>query len=230
MPKVFFKREMLGFATICISLSNLVCINPAMNYLAHIYLARHSHDAMLGALLGDFVKMDGASRYPSVIANEIVLHRKIDTYTDQHPVIQHARSFFAPNRRRYAGIALDIFYDHLLAKYWRHYSDRDLDQFVQEFYHALLARKTHFPESLAYAAPRMVAQNWLGSYREFEGVDIAIQRVSTRLSRNGHLLRESVSDLKQNYVDLTQGFLDFFPDLQLFAEAQRDLLSHNEAS
>jgi acyl carrier protein phosphodiesterase len=117
-----------------------------MNYLAHIYLARHSHDAMLGALLGDFVKMDGASLYPNAIAQEIILHRKIDTYTDQHPVIQHARSLFEPNRRRYAGIALDIFYDHVLAKHWQRYSDSDLDHFIQEFYKALQTRTTFFTE------------------------------------------------------------------------------------
>nr|WP_315481315.1 ACP phosphodiesterase [uncultured Undibacterium sp.] len=199
-----------------------------MNYLAHIYLARQSHDAMLGALLGDFFKMNGASQYPITIAQEIILHRKIDSYTDQHPLIQDARSLFAPNRRRYAGIALDIFYDHVLAKHWQHYSDLDLSVFIQEFYQALLARKNLFTETLAYAAPRMVAQDWLGSYMAFDGIDTAIQRVSTRLSRNGHLLRESVVDLEQNYADLSQGFLEFFPQLQSFVLEQRDLLAHEQ--
>lgn len=192
-----------------------------MNYLAHIYLARHSHDAMLGALLGDFVKMDGASQYQSEIAREILLHRKIDSYTDQHAITQQARSLFASSRRRYAGIALDIFYDHLLAQHWQHYSEQNLQIFIQEFYRELLTRSILFPSNLAYAAPRMVAQDWLGSYTEFDGVKLAIDRVSTRLSRNGHLLRETITDLQQNYDELNQGFLSFFPDLQNFVTEQR---------
>lgn len=192
-----------------------------MNYLAHIYLARHSYDAMLGALLGDFVKTEGAASYQSTIAREILLHRKIDSYTDQHPLTLAARSMFAPTRRRYAGIALDIFYDHILAKEWHQYSDQHLAIFVQDFYRELMARQALFNPSMEYAAPRMVAQDWLGSYIEFDGVKIAIDRVSTRLSRNGHLLRETVQDLTLHYDDLREGFLLFFPELQNFVNEQR---------
>ncbi|MBR7745564.1 ACP phosphodiesterase [Undibacterium baiyunense] len=196
-----------------------------MNYLAHIFLARHSHDAMLGALLGDFVKMNGAADYPNHIAQEIILHRKIDTYTDQHPLIQQAKELFSPLRRRYAGIALDIFYDHVLAKHWHYYADVNLDQFIKDFYRALQMRQSFFTEHLTYAVPRMVQQDWLGSYADFDGVALAIERVSTRLSRNGHLLREAVLDLEQNYVELSEGFFDFFPQLQSFVLAQREVLS-----
>lgn len=93
--------------------------------------------------------------------------------------------------------------------------------FIQDFYRELLARSTMFPSNLAYAAPRMVEQDWLGSYNEFDGVKLAIDRVSTRLSRNGHLLRDTIIDLEQNYAELHQGFLDFFPELQNFVTGQR---------
>ncbi|MDF3036990.1 MAG: hypothetical protein K0S28_2264 [Paucimonas sp.] len=42
-----------------------------MNYLAHIYLARQSGDAMVGALLGDFVKANRADAYAGEIRREI---------------------------------------------------------------------------------------------------------------------------------------------------------------
>lgn len=195
-----------------------------MNYLAHIYLARHSYDAMLGALLGDFVKMDGASVYQTEIASEILLHRKIDSFTDQHAVTLQARHLFSAERRRYAGIALDIFYDHLLAKHWQQFSEQQLGLFVQDFYRELLARKDLFPPNMEYAAPRMVEQDWLGSYVEFEGVKVALDRVSTRLSRNGHLLRETVEDLNTHYDDIRDGFFEFFPELQTFVNEQRTRL------
>lgn len=196
-----------------------------MNYLAHIFLARHSHDAMLGALLGDFVKMNGAADYPNHIAQEIILHRKIDTYTDQHPLTQEAKELFSPLRRRYAGIALDIFYDHVLAKHWQHYVDVDLEQFIKDFYRSLPMRQSFFNKHLAYAVPRMVQQDWLGSYVDFDGVAVAIERVSTRLSRNGHLLRGTVLDLEQHYAELSEGFFEFFPLLQSFVIVQREMLN-----
>ena len=83
-----------------------------MNYLAHLHLARHSDDAMLGALLGDFVfGMSGPDAWPDEIRREILLHRRIDRFTDDHPVVVAARTRFPEGRRRYAGIALDVYYD-----------------------------------------------------------------------------------------------------------------------
>ena len=74
-----------------------------MNYLAHIYLARYSDDAMLGALLGDFVKPHSGARFSATIEAEIRTHRKIDAFTDSHPLILEAKARFEGPRRRYAG-------------------------------------------------------------------------------------------------------------------------------
>lgn len=48
-----------------------------MNYLAHVFLARHSNEAMIGGLLGDFVK-GSIDAYPAEIHAGILLHRAID--------------------------------------------------------------------------------------------------------------------------------------------------------
>lgn len=196
-----------------------------MNYLAHIYLAQHHPDAQFGALLGDFVKMDFASQFNAQTSLEIQLHRKVDMFTDSHPIVQYARSLFQLQHRRYAGILLDVFYDHLLARNWQRYSDQVLEIFIADFYRELLARQDLFTERLSYAAPMMVAQNWLGSYIDFEGVKMAINRISTRLSRNGELLREGVDDLEANYGAFSAGFLEFFPELVTFSQTQRVTLA-----
>jgi acyl carrier protein phosphodiesterase len=179
---------------------------------------------MFGALLGDFVKMDGASQFALPIAREILLHRKIDSYTDQHPIIQHARGLFVAQRRRYAGIALDIFYDHVLIKHWTHYSDLDLDLFITGFYQNLLSRQPLLPENLAEISPRLVEQDWLRSYAEIDGVNTAIHRVSNRLSRNGQLLKDTSIDLEVNYKTLETGFMNFFPELIDYVAQQRQLM------
>ncbi|MBC3880404.1 DUF479 domain-containing protein [Undibacterium sp. LX40W] len=195
-----------------------------MNYLAHIYLARQSADAQFGALLGDFVKPGQDTHLGLEVQREIVLHRKVDSFTDAHVLNLEARRLFQDGRRRYAGILLDVFYDHVLAKHWHHYSDQQFEHFVQSFYAGLMQRSEFFPDNLQYAAPKMVEQDWISSYTEFEGVQIAIQRMSHRLSRNGHLLRDGLQDLELHYTQLSALFFEFFPQLESFVERERQFL------
>jgi acyl carrier protein phosphodiesterase len=149
-----------------------------MNYLAHLYLARHSDDAMLGALLGDFVfGTTGPDAYAPPIRREIHLHRQIDSYTDAHPAVDAARDFFADGRRRFSGIALDVFYDHCLAREWERWSEVALDEFTAGFYAHLLANLPILPARLQRIAPFMAQQDWLGSYRERDNVDLAVRRI-----------------------------------------------------
>ena len=192
-----------------------------MNYLAHIYLARHSDDAMLGALLGDFVKPHSGDRFNAAIEAEILTHRKIDAFTDSHPQVLAAKALFDGPHRRYAGILLDVFYDHLLAKHWHHYSAVALEDFIERFYTALAERALILPANLARVAPWMIEQDWLGSYCDYAGVDLAIRRISTRLSKNGDVMRAALTDLKRHYAPVETGFHAFFPELIAFVESRR---------
>ncbi len=193
-----------------------------MNYLAHIYLASQSDDAMIGALLGDFANANYAGDYTPEIEREIAIHRKVDMYTDSHPVVLAAKQQFEQGRRRFAGILLDIFYDHVLIVNWKRYSDRPAEELIARFYRALEGRRAILPERLQRMLPYMVEHDWLGSYREFAGVELAASRVSQRLSKNGDLLREGIEDLRKNYESLSAGFHEFFPDLIGFAGALRE--------
>lgn len=193
----------------------------AMNYLAHIYLARHSDDAMLGALLGDFVKPHTGGRFSDEIEAEILTHRKVDSFTDSHPVVLKAKQLFAGPSRRYAGILLDVYYDHLLAVSWERYAELPLEALIARFYRALARRADMLPPNLAQAAPRMIEQDWLGSYADYAGVEIAVRRISTRLSRNGHLMRDGLADLARHHEELAAGFHVFFPELIAFVATRR---------
>ncbi|MBB3117457.1 acyl carrier protein phosphodiesterase [Pseudoduganella violacea] len=192
-----------------------------MNYLAHIFLARHSDDAMVGALLGDFVKAGGQTLFPPEVAREIQLHRYIDSYTDSHPTVRAGVQLFGEGRRRYAGIVLDVFYDHLLSRRWADYSGSPKAELIQRFYQAVAQYEPLLPERLRAILPRMVAQDWLGSYEDLVSVELAVNRISQRLSRNGHLMREGLLDLRQHQDALAAGFDQFFPELIRFVELKR---------
>lgn len=192
-----------------------------MNYLAHIFLARQSGPAMVGAMLGDFVKADFSGKYPREVEREITLHRNIDSYTDSHPVVKSAVQLFGDGRRRYAGIVLDVYYDHLLTRHWDAFSDVPRKELIARFYQALAEHEALLPERLRDIAPRIIAQDWLSAYEDIEGVDMTVARISQRLSRNGHLLREGLADLREHRAAIDQGFDLFFPELVQFSRERR---------
>ncbi|PXX42028.1 ACP phosphodiesterase [Undibacterium pigrum] len=193
-----------------------------MNYLAHIYLAQHSDKAMLGALLGDFVKLKDTALYHPDIQADIQIHRQVDSFTDSHPIVLQAKALFQDQHRRYSGILLDIFYDHVLSQHWPQGSPTPRAELIQRFYAALQEQaKIILPDNLQAALPRMLSQDWLGSYHEFDGVRIAVERTSQRLSKNGDLLRAGLDDLQNNYDELSKGFQEFFPELIQYVAGQR---------
>lgn len=65
-----------------------------------------------------------------VASREILVHRAIDAFTDSHHLVLTAKCKFRTETRRFSGILLDIFYDHLLAKNWSSYSEEGLREFM----------------------------------------------------------------------------------------------------
>jgi acyl carrier protein phosphodiesterase len=70
-----------------------------MNYLAHAYLSFGHAQILLGNMIGDFVKGTEAQMdiYPKAVKQGLILHRKIDSFTDQHAAIREAKKFSDPN-------------------------------------------------------------------------------------------------------------------------------------
>ncbi|KAA2285079.1 ACP phosphodiesterase [Arenimonas fontis] len=192
-----------------------------MNYLAHLYLARHDDEAMLAALLGDFVGSSALEAWPATWQREIRLHWRVDSYTDAHPAVKALRELFPDGRRRYAGIALDVHFDHLLARDWARFHPEPLQTFSDRVYGLLRSHHARLPERLRRLAPLMIAGDWLGSYRRRESVDQALRRIATRLSRNGDKLVACLPILRAHEPAVQAGFDTFFPELRQFVERQR---------
>jgi acyl carrier protein phosphodiesterase len=185
-----------------------------MNYLAHAWLARHSDDAILGALLGDFVFGQLAlADWPEAVRGEIVVHRQVDRFTDAHPDVVAARALFPDGLRRYAGIVLDVHFDHLLARDWTRWDSGSLDHFTSRVYRVLREHRDRLPTRLRAIAPRMQSHDWLGSYRERDNVDAAVRGIATRLSRHGERLVECLPLLRANEARIDAAFERFFPEL-----------------
>ncbi|MCE6980207.1 DUF479 domain-containing protein [Pseudomonas frederiksbergensis] len=189
-----------------------------MNYLAHLHLGGQRPGQMLGSLYGDFVKGRLQGQFDPEIEAAIQLHRSIDVFTDRHPLVDIALSRFSITRRRYAGIVLDVFFDHCLARDWELYADRPLGQFTSDVYRVLLA-EPQLPERLAKIAPHMVTNDWLGSYREFAVLEQVLRGISRRLTRPEELAG-AMQELRMLYEPLSEDFRLFYPQLQDFVQSQ----------
>ena len=188
-----------------------------MNYLAHLHLGGQRPDQLLGSLYGDFVKGRLQEQFAPEVEAGIQLHRRIDVFTDRHPLVDIALGRFSDTRRRYAGIVLDVFFDHCLARDWRLYADQPLAQFTADVYR-VLSREPQLPERLAKIAPHMVANDWLGSYQEFEVLDQVLRGISRRLSRPEELAG-AMQELRRLYEPLSEDFRLFYTQLQDFAQS-----------
>ena len=189
-----------------------------MNYLAHLYLADPTPESLIGNLLGDFVKGRLGDNYNDAITRGILLHRKVDSFSNLHPGARRSRNRISPARRRFAGIIIDIFYDHLLARHWAKFSDVEFSVFVSNAYRVLTENQDVLPRRLNKVLATMVNEDWLRGYLRLENVALSLDRVGQRLKRRNSL-QGSIEEINGNYAQLEDDFLAFFPDLIRFAAA-----------
>ncbi len=184
-----------------------------MNYLAHLHLAPDHPAARVGNLLGDFLKPSAAGHLPPDLQAGMALHRRIDALTDSHPLVLASKARIAPARRRYAGILVDIFYDHFLARHWRRFDVRPLPDFTRQCYAELRDFHPWLPPRLRDILPLMSAEDWLLSYRRTEGIADVLARFSRHRIQRANPVADGIIDLLENYDGLEQDFLDFYPSL-----------------
>lgn len=183
-----------------------------MNYLAHLYLADANPESLIGSLMGDFAKGPVDLRLAPAIAEGIVVHRKIDTFTDTHSEVITSKRRLRPTFRHYRGLLVDIFYDHFLAHNWTHYSSLSLSSFSRRVYQVFQDHYQSFPAPMQRSVNHMIRKDLLVSYAQIAGVAKALQGIETRL-RRPYPLRSAMLDLKQNYTALAADFKRFFPEL-----------------
>ena len=192
-----------------------------MNYLAHLLLAGDDPGLIVGALLGDFVRTRQIPEYSDAIQAGIRLHVRIDAFTDDHPIVARGKARMRAPYRRYAGILIDIFYDHFLARGWEAFTEGSpLEEFAKDRYRVLLNHHPLLPPRLQRIVPIMAEQDWLTGYRDIDAVDKTLQHLSKRLKRTSPL-PHAVRMLEENYPGLESDFQEFFPELMTFAETAR---------
>jgi acyl carrier protein phosphodiesterase len=198
-----------------------------VNYLAHAYLSFDVPPVLVGNLISDFVKGKKQFDYPTDVHRGIVLHRAIDTFTDEHEVTAAAKSIFRPHYRLYSGAFVDVVYDHFLANDVQQFPGNRLFEFSQEVYRTLDQYVSLFPVQFGLMYPYMKEHNWLYNYRQRTGIERSLEGVVRRSA----YLTESHTAFKlfeDNYQALQQYYTAFFPALKAFASSTLENLNNRK--
>lgn len=197
-----------------------------MNFLAHFHLAWPDPGLVAGGLEGDYYKGPLRGDLPGDIERGVRLHRAIDAYTDAHPVSLQLRSAFPEELRRYAGILIDLSFDHFLSVHWSRFSNVSLDQFNQQVYRTLADHQQDLSAGSQRMLASLVEYDILGLYVDWSAIPASAERIGRRFRRDNPFL--GISDaLEGERERLEDGFLSFYPDLQAFTLEKHAELNAN---
>jgi acyl carrier protein phosphodiesterase len=114
-----------------------------------VLLAGEHPEHRLGAFLGDYVKGRTAlAEMPAERARGVVLHRRIDRWSDTHPSVIALRAGCGPGWRRYSGVILDVLFDAMLVRHWSRFGPEPLDRFAEGIDAMLAERRAELPKRL----------------------------------------------------------------------------------
>ena len=196
-----------------------------MNFLAHIYLSGNNDLMKIGNFMADGIRGNNYMNFPEEIKKGILLHRAIDTFTDAHPTYRKSKHRLHEKYGHYAGVIMDIAYDHFLAKNWADYSDEPLDDYAGRFYQSLKDNYEVLTEKTKGMLPYMMARNWLLSYATIAGLEMILFQMDHRTKNRAHM-QEAIVELQEYYTEFENEFTLFFSELQKHCLEKIQLLNH----
>lgn len=189
-----------------------------MNYLAHLYLSGESDELMLGNFIGDYVKGKKYLDYEAEVQRGILLHRHIDTFTDNHPLVKQCAKRFQPKYGRYSSIIADVVFDHFLARYWNQYSVFTLREFAKHAHAVFLSNFIQLPTRVKGFLPFLIQHKRLESYARLDGIDQSLRIMGHRTSLPDET-DFAMHVLKYDYASIQVEFEGFIEELISFVES-----------
>lgn len=196
-----------------------------MNYLGHAFLSFENPEITTGNMIGDFVKGKNIlDSFPDGIRKGIMLHRKIDSFTDAHVASLRAKNLFRNDYRLYSGVFVDGLYDHFLANDPRYFSsEKELLNFTIEVYATLNKFTKYLPLPFQQVLPYMLKENWLYNYRTLNGLKKSFKGIGYR-AKYLESTDRAYDIFVSHYYELNQRYFEFIDDMVLFVK--NELNSH----
>lgn len=199
-----------------------------MNYLAHLHLADETPESKVGNIFADIVKGPDVAMLPDDIRAGVRLHRAVDSFTDSHPVVMRSIRRLGGRLGWYAGIVIDVYYDHILARNWYHYSHESLRDFTIRSYQYIGDHLDLLHGEGLKLMQRLIREDRLYSYRSRKGIEDTLERISwrimERMPKREVRLHDAMPLLIAADAALEDDFHTFYPQLMSFAESRKSNL------
>ena len=192
-----------------------------MNFLAHLLLSGESRAVQAGNLFGDEIKGRNYTYLPEDVAKGVTLHRFIDSHADTSELNLNLKLVLYPHFHKYAGVALDIYFDHFLSRHWTNFSETSLELFADGVYKELKPFVHLFSSKSEVIFSSMIKHKWLAGYGNLHGMNMTFRGMRKILPNNAGM-ENAVQVLEQHYELIENGFIEYFPIL--FADSQQKLL------
>jgi len=107
-----------------------------------------------------------------------------------------------------AGIAIDIYFDHLLAKNWLTFHPQPLTDYLTAVYNNLNTSDKRYNPSYLLFLERLVQHRWINHYPTLDAIDRMSKNVSSQLSFPNQLLNGKSVFLIHEKV-ISDAFFDY---------------------
>ncbi len=166
--------------------------------------------------MADGVRGKQYENFPIDIQKGILLHRAIDTFTDAHPIFRQSTKKLHSRYHHYAGVIVDMYYDHFLAKNWTNYHSENLTNYADNFYQSLTDNFPILTLKTQNLLPYMMEYNWLVNYQSIHGLERILSQMDQR-TKNQSLMRFATEELVAQYDEFESEFSLFYEEVQQFS-------------
>lgn len=151
-----------------------------MNFLAHLVLSPRDEEVMAGNFFGDLVKGQQWKLLPPAYAQGVLLHRRIDSFVDQHEATHMAKKLLPNELGLFKGVLLDMYWDHFLSRDFDTIVGVDRNAFARTIHTQLLQHSAVFGPKASSLASAMQRGNWLLGYADFEALEDIFKQMALR--------------------------------------------------
>ena len=184
-----------------------------MNHTAHCLLSYPDEQVLIGNFIGDYVKGRVWESFAPEVQRGILLHRTIDSFTDNHPAVRASVARIRPFAGRFSAPVVDILYDHLLCLHWERFAPLPFEDFAEWAYEGLNRGLDLMPAPLQKRWPDMRAGHFLDGYRTRTGLEWVMNMFRRRLPAGLHI--DALLPFFFDEIALFSGdFEAFFPEMQ----------------
>ena len=192
-----------------------------MNYLAHSYLSFGIENILVGNFIADHIRLPQFEKLDPEVKKGVILHRKIDGFTDSHPLFIQSKRYFCEDEEldRYSGVLVDIYYDHIFAENFKKYSKVPLNEFTKNVYQTMDNNLQHLPESAQMFLTYAKKHNTFFEYSKIEGIELVLKHLSFRIN-HGVDLSTSVKCFLENKKKIEVEFFEFMEELTEYSRKE----------